>query len=449
VTRPEPSVTRPLRTEPFTALHDLLGGDEDARACRDIDDSACREQPHSFGVHVAALSLTKIGDGIADAKLILSWLLGALGAPAAAVAMLVPVRESLALLPQLAVAGWIRRRALRKWFWVAGSAGQAASLLAMAAVAWTLRGALAGWLLVALLAVFSLCRGVCSVAAKDVLGKTVSKARRGSVSGHAATAGGAAVAVLGSVLLLVPDADRGVGFLAALLCVGAALWLAAAAAFATLPEHPGATDGGASALREALRSLRLIAGDRQLALFLAARGLLTASALMAPFVVLLARDLGHAALTDLGLMVLASGLASAASGSVWGRLADRSSRRVMAMGGAAAALTGLLAAALPALPRGTVDGVRGAVLFAALYFTLSVAHTGVRLGRKTHLVDMAGSGQRASYVAVSNTLIGVVLLAGGAFGALAQALGTAPTLAVLALAALAGAGCALALDEVQ
>ena len=439
----------PSSAEPFTALHDLLSGDEDARACRDIDDAACDEQPRNVGVHVAALSLTKIGDGIADAKLVLSWLLAALGAPAAAVAMLVPVRESLALLPQLAVAGWLRRRPLRKWFWVAGSVGQGASLLGMAVVAWTLRGAVAGWLLVALLAVFSLSRGVCSVASKDVLGKTVSKARRGSVSGHASTVGGIAVAALGVVLLLVPESERGAGFLAVLLCMAAALWFAAAAIFATLREHPGATEGGASALGEAWRSLRLVVEDRQLALFLAARGLLTASALMAPFLVLLARDLGHAALTDLGLMVLAAGLASAVSGSVWGRLSDRSSRRVMALGGAAAALTGLIAAAAPALPGGALDGPPGAALFACLYFTLSVAHTGVRLGRKTHLVDMAGSGQRASYVAVSNTLIGAVLLAGGAFGALAQAVGPGPTVAVLALVALAGAGCALALDDAQ
>lgn len=38
---------------------------------------------------------------------------------------------------------------------------------------------------------------------------------------------------------------------------------------------------------------------------------------------------------------------------------------------------------------------------------------GVRLGRKVYLVDMAGAGQRAAYVAVSNTLIGILMLIGG------------------------------------
>ena len=102
----------------------------------------------------------------------------------------------------------MRRQPRRKWFWVAGSLVQALSLLGMATVAWHTDGALAGGLLLGLLAVFSLARGVCSVASKDVLAKTVSKARRGSVSGHATTVGGVAVVLLGVLLLLAaPQID--------------------------------------------------------------------------------------------------------------------------------------------------------------------------------------------------------------------------------------------------
>lgn len=432
----------------FRTLHELLAGDEDVRACRDIDEAACREQPRNFGVHVVSLSLTKMGDGIADAKLILSWLASALGAPAAAVAMLVPVREAFSLLPQLAVAAWIRRHEVRKWFWIWGCVGQAVALLAMAGVALGLQGASAGWSLVVLLALFSLARGVCSVAAKDVLGKTIAKQRRGRVSGYASVSGGVAVLALGSLLLLVPDAGRGPGLLAALLCVGAAMWLVAGLVFARLTEYPGATSGGANALSEAIASIALVFRDRQLALFLISRALLAASALMAPFLVLLASDLGHGGLDSLGLLVLAAGAADVTSASVWGRYADRSSRKVMAAGGAMAALAGL-AAALLAVPGVGVGAWWSALALALLYFVLTVAHTGIRLGRKTHLVDMAGSGQRASYVAVSNTLIGIVLLAGGSFGVLAQLVGTAITVAVLGMFALAGALLSLGLREVQ
>jgi hypothetical protein len=53
------------------------------------------------------------------------------------------------------------------------------------------------------------------------------------------------------------------------------------------------------------------------------------------------------------------------------------------------------------------------------YFLLNVAHAGVRVGRKTHLIDIATPDNRARYVAVSNTFIGIMLIAGGAFGAIA------------------------------
>lgn len=52
---------------------------------------------------------------------------------------------------------------------------------------------------------------------------------------------------------------------------------------------------------------------------------------------------------------------------------------------------------------------------------LSVVHEGVRQGRKTYLVDMAGGSKRTDYVSVSNTLIGVVLLIIGVLsGVIAQ-----------------------------
>ncbi|MDX1433228.1 MAG: MFS transporter [Gammaproteobacteria bacterium] len=439
-------MAKPIQVDaPFKGLHDLLSAEEDARACRDISDDACREQPRNYGVHLVALSLTKIGDGLVDAKLILSWLLDALGAPLAAIAALVPVRESLSLVPQLAVAGWMRAYALRKWFWVGGSVAQGASLLAMALVAWSFDGAVAGWTIVALLAVFALARGVCSVAYKDVLGKTIAKQRRGTLNGYTASAAGIAVVALGLALQL--EAGTDIDVFASILVLAAALWITGAGVFALLEEYPGATEGGANALREAIGSVRMIFHDRQLALFLASRALLVSTALMAPFFAVIARQIGATDLSDLGLLVIASGLAASASAAIWGRWSDRSSRKVMAAAGGIAASAGIAAAALgSAFARG---GAWLAYALGALYFLLAIAHTGVRLGRKTHLVDMAGSDRRASYVAVSNTLIGIVLLLGASVGLLADTLGAAAVVAIFSLLAALGAAMSLALDEVQ
>lgn len=60
----------------------LVGDDEMAQVCRDLPESACREQPYNYARQIVALSFARVGEGLADAKLVLAWLLGAIGARA-------------------------------------------------------------------------------------------------------------------------------------------------------------------------------------------------------------------------------------------------------------------------------------------------------------------------------------------------------------------------------
>lgn len=426
-------------------LYDLLTGDEDARVCRDIPDEACREQPRNFFVHIASLVASKTGDLLSSPKVVLAWLLTHLGAPAFMLGFLVPVRESLSLLPQLFVAGYIRRVPVRKWFWVAGSAVEGLAIAGMAVVALTMRGSAAGWSILALLVVFSLARGVASVADKDVLGKTVSKSRRGMASGYASTLAGAITVATGVFWLFEAPDRQGTGFFAILLAAAGALWLLAAFVFSRIVEYAGATEGGGNAITEAVRQLGLIRKDRDLRQFLIVRTLLLSTALVAPFYVSLASREARGEISQLGGLLIASGAAGFVSGGVWGRMSDWSSRRTMAAAALLAAVAGFVTVALSgieALPY-------PAAWLTVTYFLLNVAHEGVRLGRKTHLIDIATAETRASYVAVSNTIIGVMLLAGGAFGGLVSLAGPAVAVLVLSCISLAAAAAALRLEEAQ
>ena len=85
----------------------------------------------------------------------------------------------------------------------------------------------------------------------------------------------------------------------------------------------------------------------------------------------------------------------------------------------------------------------------ALYFLLSVAHSGVRVGRKTYVVDLASGNRRTDYVAVGNTLIGILLLVAGSVGALSAVFGVAGVIAVLSAMGAVGALLCLALKETQ
>jgi len=73
----------------------------------------------------------------------------------------------------------------------------------------------------------------------------------------------------------------------------------------------------------------------------------------------------------------------------------------------------------------------------------------VGAGRKTYLVDMASGNRRTDYVAVSNTVIGVILLVGGGVIAALSFLSPEMLILVLAGTSLAGALCGLSLPEVQ
>lgn len=80
---------------------------------------------------------------------------------------------------------------------------------------------------------------------------------------------------------------------------------------------------------------------------------------------------------------------------------------------------------------------------------LSMAHSGVRVGRKTYIVDLASGNQRTDYVAISNTVIGVLLLVVGSVGALTPLISSSGVIAVLALMGLAGAALSVTLPEVE
>lgn len=413
--------------------------DDEGRACRDIPDSACREEVGNFFRHVGALSLSKSADGLIDPKLVLSWLLIQLGAPSAFVGLLVPIREAGALLPQLFTAGALRRLPQRKWAWAAGAAAQGLSALAIALIAVFLEGQLAGIVILAALTLLALARSVCSVCYKDVLGKTVDKSRRGTATGLAGTI--ASVTVIVFAGLLATGLVERLGLVTAALFLASLAWLSGAALFTTLKESPGATEGGKSAISAAMQNLALLKSEPQLRRFILVRSLLTATALAPPFMIAAAQAAGG---LPLGALVLASALASLASSYVWGRLSDHSSRKVLVFSAVAGALA--LAATVGLAVTG---GLHPLFALPPVLFVLMIAYQGVRLGRSTHLTDMANADNRAAFTALSNTIVGIVLLAGGVFSLIAAFAGPVVVLGLMAGMSAAGGILALGLEEVQ
>ncbi|MGD8340886.1 MAG: MFS transporter [Gammaproteobacteria bacterium] len=426
-------------------IYETLVDEEDALACAEIPEAACRETPRNFVLILLAQLMTKLGDSLASPKTVLPWIMAGAGAPVALTGLLVPIRESGSLIPQLVIAGWVRRLAVRKWVWVLGSCAQAVCVLGIAAAAGLLEGPTAGWTIIGCLGLFSLARGFCSVASKDVLGKTVPKKRRGRLTGWSASGAGLASIFVGLALLLPLAGIGDAAGAGALVLAAGFLWLAGAAVFSRVSEYEGETEGGRNAIVGAWHRLSLLGTDRPFRRFVITRALLLCSALSAPFYVLMAREQVGSPARLLGWFIVSAGLASLVSGPIWGRLADHSSRRVMSVAATISGLIGILVfAAVQLVPALAAHGA----FFPVAYFCLAVAHDGVRVGRKTYIVDLAEGNRRTDYVSVSNSVIGVVLLLAGLTGTLSGVLSLSGVVLLLSIFGLAGAWLATRLPEV-
>ncbi|NVJ60904.1 MAG: MFS transporter [Gammaproteobacteria bacterium] len=441
-----------------------LTTEDEGRLCKDIPESACNDQPKHFITHVLSLSATKMADGFIDPKLILSWLLTQLGTSSFFIGLLVPIREAGALLPQLFTAKWIRERQKRKWVWAIGSLAQGLCVAGMIISATVFSSETAGVLIVGLLGLLAVARSFCSVSYKDVLGKTVSKSTRGTATGLAGSIASTSVIVFASLLML-GVIELTINTVLLLLTLASLLWIFASFFFLQLHEKNGSTENGSSAIAGIAQRIKESFSDRQFVLFILTRGLLIATALAPPFVLLLQQQITGSnkqsldsatlsslsqssfdSLNSLGLFIFASSIAGLLSSYVWGKLADRSSRKVLMISALTASL-GFLAVLL--LINFAPHWLTTDFTLPVLLFVIMIAYQGVRLGRSTHLVDMADDKSRANYTAVSNTIIGLLLLAGSVFGWISQLYGLNWVFVIFLSMCLLATFTAFNLNEVQ
>ncbi|WP_374927892.1 MFS transporter [Kytococcus sedentarius] len=406
----------------------------------DLDEAAQEALPRNGPRILGATSLLNTADQLVHPPTVLTWALTGLGAPGWAVGLLVPVREAGSMLPQSAMTPWVRSHRRRNRLVALGAVLQAVGAAGIALFLALTTGLMVGLGVLASLALLAGGRAVTSLASKDTQGRTVPKGQRGQLTGTATVVAGALALTVGLALRLLGDGTAP-HHLAWLAAGAAGLFVGVAALWDRVEEPPQEPDADHTP-PQPWTLLRTAPDFRS---FVVVRSLLLITALAPTFLVAAAATQSASPLTGLAPFVLGTGLASLLGGRLVGRAADRSSRLLMAWASAAAtavlAVTLALAAVLP--EAGMVW------VLPAAYFLVTLAHTGVRTGRKTYLVDMASGDTRTAYTAASNTVIGVVLLAAGAVaGALA---GLTPwwPLVFLTLLGAAGSAMGLRLPEVS
>lgn len=437
--------TAELPKDPLESAYAVLSGDDSTeRACKAIPDEQCTSVPRNFILNVLNGSCTKLAEQLASPTLVLPWLVSSLGAPVWVVGWFVPVKQAGSMIPQLAVAARIRNLAQRKWAWTGAGAFQGIALLIMAAAVLLTPPDMAAWLMLMLFALFSVASGVGSVAFQDVTGKTVPKGVRGRMLANRASIGGALTLIAAAVLKFIIGDGGGVEVYAALVAVAAVLWIAGALFFAVIDEQPGAQDGGRDMLGEVQAGLKLFREDPGFSRYLGMRvALLISVELAPPFFALLAQQSQGGSLASLGVLIFAVGFANMISSWVWGALADRSARKVCILSG----VVGILAVAAALVSAYLVPGDLAIWAFGGVFVIAGVAEAGVRLGRKTYLVDAAPKDERPLYTALSNTLAGGVALAAGGLGVVAQFTSVATLVVIMAAVGVVGIVFALAMPE--
>ena len=423
----------------------------DLEAEAELPDDVQRNVPGNTLRLVGANALQSSGDQMVNASTVLPWLFHAIGVPAALTGALVPIRESGSMLPQAFLTPLVIKVRQRKLVTLVGALVQALSVAVMAVTAAIGSGLAAGLTIIVALAVFSFGRCLTSIASKDVQARTVPKGERGQINGLATTASGLVAITLGlAVRALGEGLDAQT--LAAILGIGSVLWVLVALVWWSVHEPVEALRDGAGAPPQGpegdeevaeddsgpgwfAQTITLLREDATFRSFVTVRSFLLVSSLSPPFIVTLAVQAGAPALTGLGGFIIASGLAALLGGRIFGRMADRSSKRLMTTGAALASLVLLVLVLLDTFLDLDGDSLATYAIFVAAYFLVTMLHTGVRVGRKTYVVDMAEGDQRTTYVAVSNSAMGVVLLLVGAISSAIAGFGV-----IWALLFLAGLG---------
>ena len=238
----------------------------------------------NIAILVLSTFLTKTADSLANPKITLTALLQSQGAPVQAISLLVPVRESGALLPQAWIGGHIAAFKRLGPFYSMGAAVQGFAALAMLFSAWLLEGAVAGWAILICVGVLSIARALSSISYKAVLGKGVPEGLRGRTTGWATSGAGLAALAIALVLFLIPDDDN-IGVLMVFLGIAAVSWWVASALFSAIeePEQPEQSSK-LSTMRVQLAMLR---NEHEFRQYIIVRSLMVSSALVAPWYVML------------------------------------------------------------------------------------------------------------------------------------------------------------------
>ncbi len=378
---------------------------------------------------IANGALYTVAETLIDPALVLTWFLSRLSASNVLIGLVVPLRDAGWFIPQLFAARYQSRLPYKLHIYSVAAFVRSLAWMAMAIVMLTQRDPvvlIAGFFIP--YTINSLAAGLAGLPFMDIVAKTIPARRLGTYFGTRMFLGGI-LGIAGTVVVRLALSEQlGQTFptnVGQLMAIAAVFAVSGLLAFMFVVEPPGEAENEVGSLAAHLgRAATLPQRDHNFRFFLTARAVLMLAQMGTPFFAVYAsRELGAGA-EMVSVYLAAYTAAFLLSNLVWSRLSYRHGNCLVIRLAASLGLGMALLAWLAGPLNRALDLASSAPwLFVAVFAMSGAFQSSNSLGGMSLLLEIAPPHDRALYVGLTNTVLGVALLSTSIGGLLVDWLG--------------------------
>lgn len=395
-----------------------------------ITTTAQRHLRRNFSLGLLNGAFFNLFTALLDPSLVLSWFVSQLTTSNFLIGLIVPIQHGGWFLPQLVVSSYLQRRQ-RKLPFYAYIAGVRVTIWGLMTLAVFLIEDAAVLLVVffILLAAYSLGSGLGGICFVDIVAKAIPPTRRGAFFGWRRFLGG--LLALGGSLLVkyILDERRGLAFpdnYAVLFLLSFFTLCVALVCFILVVEPLEPVNKAKITLgKQFRRALDLPRRDKNYRRFLTMRLLLMAAEIATPFYIIYAKRALSVSVSMVGVYLTGATMAGFASTLLWGRISDRRGNKLLII------LSSSLGLFIPLIAMSIVPladllpGLREFTsgLFALVFIVSGGSKAGAMMGNMNFLLEIAPADDRPIYIGLTNTILGIALLASSVGGLIVDLVG--------------------------
>ena len=383
--------------------------------------TSVEQHPHlkrNFTLGVINGGLFVFAEALMSIDTVLPWFVEQLGGSNFLIGLVGPMRDAGWFLPQLFVSHHLQREPLKMPLYRRAAAIRSVAWFIWTAATFVLAANYPALLLVffAAYAVNALASGFAGLPFMDIVAKTIPAERRGSYFGGRLFTGsilGLVASVIVGVVLSAQNTQPfpiNVGTLFVLSWVAAVLGLAA---FAQIKEPPGdVRDDGYTFTAHMQRAVRLPRQNKNLRYLLIARVVILLSYVAAPFYSIYSINVLGAPVSIIGVYMGVRTVVALLINPVWSRLSDRRGNKiVMRLAVAVGVIMIAWAVFVPGLAHSLkVPADVIAYALVPVYALMGMYETGVGIGAVNLTLEVAPPNDRAIYIGLTNTILGIAYL---------------------------------------